>query len=83
MRRNTHYYLLRTMMRMFIALGFSVVFSYAFAALASKSAVAEKILVPVLDILQSIPILGFLSITVVGFIALFPGNLLGVECAAI
>ncbi|HYP34439.1 MAG TPA: ABC transporter permease subunit, partial [Burkholderiaceae bacterium] len=44
---------------------------------------AEKIMVPMLDILQSIPILGFLSITVTGFIALFPGNLLGVECAAV
>jgi len=41
------------------------------------------VLVPLLDILQSIPILGFLSITVTGFIALFPGNLFGVECAAI
>src|SRR4029077_2285255 len=41
------------------------------------------ILIPVLDILQSVPILGFLSITVTGFIALFPGRLLGVECAAI
>ncbi len=44
---------------------------------------AEKILIPVLDILQSVPILGFLSITVTGFIALFPGSLLGYECAAI
>src|SRR5260370_2103810 len=44
---------------------------------------AEKILIPVLDVLQSVPILGFLSITVTGFIALFPGRLLGVECAAI
>jgi len=40
-------------------------------------------MIPVLDILQSVPILGFLSITVTGFIALFPGRLLGVECAAI
>src|SRR6202021_1102576 len=53
------------------------------AALAAKSRTAEKILIPVLDILQSVPILGFLSITVTGFIALFPGRLLGVECAAI
>ena len=52
-------------------------------ALAAKSRQAEKILIPVLDILQSVPILGFLSITVTGFIALFPGRLLGVECAAI
>ncbi len=77
------YYLLRTTLRMFIALFASVLFSCAFAALASKYRAAEKVLVPLLDILQSIPILGFLSITVTGFIALFPGKLLGVECAAI
>lgn len=77
------YYLLRTSLRMFIALGASVVFSCVFAALTTKYRVAEKVLVPMLDILQSIPILGFLSITVTAFIALFPGNLLGLECAAI
>ncbi len=77
------YYLLRTTLRMFIALGFSIVFSCIFAALTVKYKIAEKVLVPLLDILQSIPILGFLSITVTAFIALFPGNLLGVECAAI
>lgn len=77
------YYLLRTSLRMFMALGCSLVFACAFAVLAAKSRAAEKLLVPLLDILQSIPILGFLSITVTGFIALFPGNLFGVECAAI
>ncbi len=77
------YYLLRTTLRMFIALGASMVFSCVFAALATKYRTAEKVMVPMLDILQSIPVLGFLSITVTGFIALFPGNLLGVECAAI
>jgi NitT/TauT family transport system permease protein len=80
---NLPYYLLRTTLRMFIALGASVVFSCAFAALTTKYRTMEKVLVPLLDILQSIPILGFLSITVTAFIALFPGNLLGVECAAI
>lgn len=80
---NLPYYLLRTTLRMFIALGASVLFSCVFAALATKYRAAEKVLVPLLDILQSIPILGFLSITVTAFIALFPGNLLGVECAAI
>jgi NitT/TauT family transport system permease protein len=77
------YYLLRTMMRMFIALGASLLFSCVYAAVAAKYRAAEKVLIPLLDVLQSIPILGFLSITVTGFIALFPGNLLGVECAAI
>jgi NitT/TauT family transport system permease protein len=76
-------YALRTVLRMVGALIASLVFSLAYAALAAKSRQAEKILIPVLDILQSVPILGFLSITVTGFMALFPGRLLGVECAAI
>jgi NitT/TauT family transport system permease protein len=77
------YYLLRTSLRMFMALAASLIFSVVFAVLATKYRAAEKFLVPMLDILQSIPILGFLSITVTGFIALFPGSLFGVECAAI
>ena len=76
-------YALRTVLRMAAALVASLVFSLGYAALAAKNRAAEKILIPVLDILQSVPILGFLSITVTGFIALFPGRLLGVECAAI
>ncbi|MCY4753087.1 ABC transporter permease [Pelomonas aquatica] len=77
------YYLLRTTLRMFIALGASVVFACVFAVLAAKVRAAEKVLVPLLDILQSIPILGFQAIAVAPFIALFPGNLFGVELAAL
>ena len=73
----------RSVMRMALALVASLIFTFTYATLAAKSARAEKILIPVLDILQSVPILGFLSITVAGFIALFNGNLLGVECASI
>jgi NitT/TauT family transport system permease protein len=76
-------YALRTVLRMAWALAASLAFSLAYAALAAKSRRAEKILIPVLDVLQSVPILGFLSITVTGFVALFPGRLLGVECAAV
>jgi NitT/TauT family transport system permease protein len=76
-------YALRTVLRMAAALIASLVFSLVYAAVAAKNRQAEKILIPVLDVLQSVPILGFLSITVTGFIALFPGRLLGVECAAI
>ena len=76
-------YALRTVLRMGWALVASLVFSLAYAALAAKSRQAEKLLIPLLDVLQSVPILGFLSITVTGFIALFPGRMLGVECAAI
>lgn len=77
------YYLLRTILRMFMALGCSLLFSFLFAAIAAKYRTAEKVMIPMLDILQSVPILGFQAIAVAPFIALFPGNLLGVECAAI
>jgi NitT/TauT family transport system permease protein len=76
-------YALRTVLRMGAALVVSLVFTLTCAPLAAKSRQAEKILIPAIDILQSVPVLGFLSISVSGFIALFPGRLLGVECAAI
>ncbi len=77
------YYALRTVLRMFIALGCSLIFTFIFGAWAAKSRQAERIIIPMIDILQSVPVLGFLTITVMGFIALFPGSLLGPECAAI
>jgi NitT/TauT family transport system permease protein len=77
------YYLLRTILRMFTALACALLFSFVFAAIAAKYKAAEKVMIPLLDILQSVPILGFQAIAIAPFIALFPGNLLGVECAAI
>lgn len=77
------YYLMRTIVRMFIALGISLLFAFVFATLAAKYRAAEKAMIPLLDVLQSVPILGFQAIAIAPFIALFPGNLLGVECAAI
>src|SRR6185503_15729834 len=76
-------YALRTVLRMGAAMLVSLLFTLTSAPLAAKSRQAEKILIPAIDILQSVPVLGFLSISVAGFIALFPGRLLGVECAAI
>lgn len=77
------YYALRTVIRMFIALACSLLVTFVFGAWAAKSRQAERIIIPMIDILQSVPVLGFLSITVVGFIVLFHGSLLGPECAAI
>lgn len=77
------FYAARTVVRMLIALIFSFLFTFTFATWAAKSARAEKIIIPMIDVLQSVPILGFLSVTVAGFIGLFPGSLLGPECAAI
>ncbi|MGD9622580.1 MAG: ABC transporter permease [Mycolicibacterium sp.] len=80
---NLPYYAARSLLRMFIALGLAVLFTFIYATAAARLRRAEKVLVPLLDILQSVPILGFLSITVTGFIALFPGSQLGLECASI
>ncbi|HEV8016735.1 MAG TPA: ABC transporter permease subunit [Stellaceae bacterium] len=76
-------YALRTVLRMVAALIASLVFSLGYAAIAAKSKRAEKLLIPILDILQSVPILGFEAIAIAPFIGLFPGSLLGYECAAI
>lgn len=77
------YYALRTVIRMFAALAASTVFTLVVATLAARSRRAGQIIVPALDILQSVPILGFLTFTVTFFMGLFPGNILGVECAAV
>ncbi|MDT8911929.1 ABC transporter permease subunit [Amycolatopsis sp. PS_44_ISF1] len=77
------YYAGRSLLRMFIALAFSVVFTFVYATAAARLRRAEKVLIPVLDILQSVPVLGFLSVTITGFIALFPGSQLGLESASI
>jgi NitT/TauT family transport system permease protein len=81
--RNLPYYAARSTLRMFIALGASLVFTLVYGYAAARSRYAERVLVPLLDILQSVPVLGFLSVTVTGFIALFPGSLLGLEAASI
>jgi NitT/TauT family transport system permease protein len=77
------YYTARTVLRMFIAFGAALLFTFSYGYVAAKSPGARKVMLPLLDILQSVPVLGFLSITVTGFLALFPGSLLGVECASI
>ncbi|MCI3928977.1 ABC transporter permease [Streptomyces sp. AN091965] len=73
----------RSLLRMFAALAASIVFTFAYAYAAAKSRRLERILIPALDILQSVPVLGFLTVAVTGFLALFPGSMLGLECASI
>src|SRR5271169_190506 len=76
-------YAARTTFRMLAALFFSLVFTLTYATWAAKSERAGRLLVPILDILQSVPILGFISITSVFFLSLAPGRVLGAEFAAI
>jgi NitT/TauT family transport system permease protein len=75
-------YSARTALRMLIAMGCSLVFTFTYATLAAKSRRAEMVLVPLLDILQSVPILSF-SILIVFFLSLTPGRVAGAEMAAI
>ena len=77
------FYALRSTARMFAALVFSFIFTFTYATLAAKSRRAGMILIPILDILQSVPILGFLTFTVVFFMALFPGQVMGAELASV
>lgn len=76
-------YAISTVIRMAIALFFSLLFTFTVATLAAKNERAEKFILPFIDIMQSVPVLGFLSITVIAFIYMFPGSRLGPECAAI
>jgi NitT/TauT family transport system permease protein len=80
---NLPNYAVRTTMRMFAALVASLAFTFTYGTAAAKSRRASLVLIPILDILQSVPILGFLTFTVVFFMRLFPGNVLGLELAAI
>lgn len=76
-------YALQTVLRLLIALVFSLLFTFVFATWAARNKRAEKLIIPIIDVLQSVPVLAFLSLTIVGFIKLFPNSLLGPECASI
>jgi len=80
---NLPLYALRTVLRMLLAIVCSTVFTFIYAAIAAKSRRAEMVMIPVLDILQSVPILGFLTFTVVFFMNLFPSQVLGAELASV
>jgi NitT/TauT family transport system permease protein len=76
-------YALYSLARMAAAYALSLVFSLVYAYVAANSRRAERVLIPILDILQSVPILSFLPSVVLAFIALFPHSRIGVEIAAI
>lgn len=77
------YYALRSVFRMLVALFFSLVFTFIYGTAAARCRRLSRVLIPLLDILQSVPILGFLSATITIWMALFPGSMLGVEAASI
>jgi len=75
----TFYSLVRGLAAYVLSLGFTLVYAYW----AAHDARAERILVPLLDILQSIPVLGFMPGLVLALVALFPRTNLGLELAAV
>ena len=80
---NVPYDAARSLLRMYLALTLSIVFTLVYGTAAARLPRAEKVLVPILDILQSIPILVFLPIALTFFIKIFPHSLLGLEAASI
>ncbi|HJS59768.1 MAG TPA: ABC transporter permease subunit [Vicinamibacteria bacterium] len=76
-------YILRSLARLSVAYLFAVLLALATGHLASRSAFARRIILPTLDVLQSVPILGFFPAAVTVFIGVFGGSALGVEAAAI
>ncbi|HET9375951.1 MAG TPA: ABC transporter permease subunit [Chthoniobacterales bacterium] len=81
--RHIPYYAGRTLIRMWIAFGFSLIFTFSVGYAAAKSKIARAIILPFMDIMQSIPVLSFLTIFITFFVSLFPGSLFGVECASV
>jgi NitT/TauT family transport system permease protein len=77
------WYALRTLARMGAALTLSVLFTFIYAPAAARNPAAERVLVPLLDVLQSVPILGYVSLLVASLAALLPGLAVGYEAAAV
>lgn len=77
------YYMLRSTFRMFLAYLASFGFTLVIGYVAYRSKRARSFIIPMIDVLQSVPVLGFLSITVTGFMSIFPKTLWGVEMASL
>jgi NitT/TauT family transport system permease protein len=80
---NIPYYAARTLIRMWIAFGFSLLFTFSVGYAAAKNPIARSIILPFMDVMQSIPVLSFLTVFMAFFVSLFPGSLLGPELASI
>jgi NitT/TauT family transport system permease protein len=77
------FYAIRSLIRMTSAYLLSLVFSFIYGFLAATSKKREAIMLPILDILQSVPILGFFPAAIYFFVSIAPSKMLGAEFAAI
>jgi len=80
---NIPEYALQSLARIFFAYLLSLMFSIWYGYTASRTKIHEKIMIPLLDILQSIPVLSFLPGVVLAMISLFPGKRIGLELACV
>jgi NitT/TauT family transport system permease protein len=81
--RSLPLYAVYSLVRILVAYGISLVFALAYGYAAARSRRAEIVLIPLLDILQSIPVLSFLPGVMLAMVALFPSRQLGVELGSI
>jgi NitT/TauT family transport system permease protein len=72
-----------SLLRITIAYGLSLVFALVYGYIAASNVRAERFMIPLLDVLQSIPVLSFLPPVMLAMVALFPGRQLGLELGAI
>jgi len=72
-----------SLLRITIAYGLSLAFALVYGYVAASNHRAERFMIPLLDVLQSIPVLSFLPPVMLAMVALFPGRQLGVEAGAI
>ena len=80
---NLPYYTLRTTMRLMFGLILSVIFAILFGGLAAKYKPVARIMLPLVNFMESFPVVGFLTFTIIFFLSIYPNNTMGLECAAI
>lgn len=80
---NLPAYSINSLLRIFIAYALSLLFSIWFGYAANRSRLHEKIMIPLLDVLQSIPVLSFLPVVALALVAVFPGRRIGLELTSI
>ncbi len=81
--RSLPLYALYSLVRILVAYALSLVFALVYGYAAAKSKRAEMVLIPLLDILQSIPVLSFLPAVMLAMVSVFPSRQLGVELGSI
>ena len=81
--KNLPYYTLRTTMRLLIGLVFSLIFAVAAGAVSAKYKPIRRVMLPFVNFMESVPLVGFLTFTTIYFLSIFPHSVMGLECAAI